>query len=221
MIVVNQNTALLLFAIIIIISIILAWYMKNFDAYDKSPFHSFIAILGGLGVFVTFLFYYALMVTSFENQNLTNAQENLQINKLNTVFEEIKQSSEIIPYFILSITPLTSPSNYLSSDVDTINPKTYAAKISLSFKIFALWEDVVISHKNDHLSYITKILQRANSKQLYEQWTLTKLNFTTNTQIYGDLLFEYGLSICEQIPLSYITVGKKLIEDPRYIKIFD
>lgn len=223
---INQDTALIVFIIIIIISFVIALSFGNYASFESTWIHTFIFVLLGLGVIITFLFYYAVVTLSLQEQELDNIQEISRVNDtlLNNVFTEIKASSTLIPNFIYSITPLTSPniSNILSVDEIT-TPLVYAAKMTLSSKIFSLWEGVVTSHKilqSEHFSYITEFLQRANSKQLHELWIATKLNYNLGTQIYGDLLFEYGLQITEQKPESYIMSAKLLCADTRYIKLF-
>ena len=91
--------------------------------------------------------------------------------------------------------------------------------MTLSYKIFELWQDVILAHKfinYDPLSYIVNFLQRANSEQLYVQWTVNKINFNNETIKLGDLLFEYALPITNQTTEEYISVANKLIVDPRY-----
>lgn len=221
MFVINQNTALIIFIIIIIISLIIAWSMENYSSYDVGWIHTFISVLVGLGIFVTFMFYYATVTLSTKQNELNNIDEVSRVNMilLNSVFEEIKESSDIIPGFISSLDPLYDKINHIS---DELNTKTYTRKLVLSSKIFSLWEAILISHKileNEHFSYITEFLQRANSKQLHEQWIATKLNYNKDTQIYGDLLFEYGLIISHQTSNSYVKAAEKFIQDPRYLTI--
>ena len=62
-------------------------------------------------------------------------------------------------------------------------------------------------------------LQRANSSQLYDQWTASRLDFASNTQTFGDLLFQYGLPITMQTPANYEMVAQQLMADPAYQKL--
>ncbi len=232
MFLVSETLALVVFAVVIIISIIAAWYFKDYTSYDKIWFHTFIAVLGGLGVFITFLFYYNLVVLQNQQHQISSLQEIVRINNLvlDSILKEIKDSSDIIPNFILSITPLTNITHntiinldhkYL--ECDPINPQTCACKLSLSFRIFAVWQDVIISNKFlkcNPSSYISDFLQRANSQQLHALWETSKLNFNIDTQLCGDLLFEYGLPITNQIPSSYINASELLINDIRFKNIF-
>lgn len=233
----STNIALLVFGVILIISAVIAWKMKSYEKYDKGAFHTFIAILAGLGVFVTFLFYYNLIELQNIQQQLAAVQELSKINDsvLNSVLNELKTASNIIPNFVLSMTPLTNEvccatgptgetgSCTIPDSPDPVNPQTCTEKMVLSYRIFSLWQDVVLTNKFtdfDAISYISNFLQRANSPQLYVQWTAARLDFNSKTQQLGDLLFEYGLPITEQTPESYINAANQLIADPRYKNIF-
>jgi hypothetical protein len=233
MVLISPNIALIVFIAIIILAIIIAWYMGEFESYDKGSFHVFIAVLTGLGVLVTFLFYYNLVQLQNQQQELATITELSRINdvELNSVLDEIQKASILIPNFVLSITPLTNticcvnPVSECAIPVrdDPINPQTCTEKFALSYRIFSLWQDVILSNRLiaiNSLPYITNFLQRANSSQLYTQWTVNKINFSSNTQLLGDLLFQYGLPVTVQTPESYIDAANKLILDPRYPQVF-
>jgi len=166
---------------------------------------------------------------------LAAIQELARLNDsvLNSVLDEIKAASTIIPNFVLSITPLTN-AVYCSTGgtggtggttcvipvgIDPVNPQTYTEKMVLSYRIFALWQDVLVSNgfvSFNPIAYVSNFLQRSNSPQLYAQWTAIRLDFNENTQQFGDLLFEYGLPITTQTPEEYTSAAEKLIADPRY-----
>ena len=55
----------------------------SISTYDKGSFHTFIAVLTGLGVFITFMFYYNLVELQAQQQKLASIQELSRIN--NTV----------------------------------------------------------------------------------------------------------------------------------------
>lgn len=227
MLIVSETYAILIFIIIIIVSALIAWFMGSHEYYEGTRFHTFIAVLAGLGIIVTFLFYYNLIAIQNQQQQLNSLQElsRIQESMLNGVLNGIKTSSTIIPNFVLSITPLTNNACCgetgctIPTTPDPVNAETCSAKMTLSYRIFALWQDVILTNKSinfDQVSYVSNFLQRANSNQLYSQWKESKLNFTTDTQTFGDLLFEYGLPITIQTPQEYITAANKLIQDPRF-----
>jgi len=242
---ISENIALTFFAALLILAALLAWWMGPHPEYDRGRFHTFIAILAGLGIFITFLFYYNVIQLQSQQQKLAAAQELSHINDivLNSVLNEIQEASSIIPNFVLSITPLTNNvccftgttgitgitgiTGFTGCSIpvgtDPINPETCTEKMVLSYRIFSLWQDAIMLHKfinMDALAYISNFLQRSNSSQLFAQWTAAKINFDSATQSFGDLLFEYGLPITVQTPQEYVSVAQELISDPRYQAIF-
>lgn len=244
---VSENQALIFFGVLLIVAVLIAWWMGSYEDYDKGRFHTFIAILIGFGIFVTFLFYYNLLILQGQQQQLASLQELARLNDsvLNSVLDEIKDASQIVPNFILSITPLTNEICCFTGGIsgttascavgsgtgcvvtpcaipigpDPVNPQTCTEKMVLSYRIFALWQDVITSSRFmgfDPTAYVTNFLQRANSSQLYSQWTASRFDFDDNTQQFGNLLFEYGLPITVQTGATYIATAEKLIADPRY-----
>jgi len=284
------------FLVILVVAGIIAWRFNNYSEYDKGAFHTFIAILAGLGIFVTFLFYYSVIELQQQQQAKSNLQELCRINDavLNSVLNEIKQASLIVPNFVLSINPLdkyfyestnqlintstnnshnshnsynsnnsysdnshnshnshnsdnshnilpktinsdnilannskTSNSNSDNSDnftIEQLTTKQITYIMILSYRIFSLWQDVIVTNKLvnvDPIPYISNFLQKANSKLLYDQWVITKINFSIETQKFGDLLFDYGQKIIIQTPKEYVDTATKLINDKKYIEIFN
>lgn len=236
MVLVTPVFAIIIFVVIVVIAIIAAWWWADYTSYDKANFHTFISILTGLGIIITFLFYYNLLQLQQEQQELAAIQETARINDsvLNNLLDSMIQASTIIPNFVLSITPLTNEvccangatgatGCTIPTPEDPINPQTCTEKFTLSYRIFSLWQDVIVSNRfltRSQVPYISNFLQRANSTQLYAQWTANKLNYGSKTQSLGDLLFEYGLPITDQTPATYITTAEALIADPRYTALF-
>ncbi len=222
---VSPNLALILFGLILIISGCIAWFMKKYDNYDRSGFHSFISILTGLGVFVTFMFYYNVVELQNQQQQLAAIQELARLNEsgLNSVLDSLNIASSSIPNFVLSLMPLNI-NGCNTKKSDPVTPQTCTEKTSLSYKIFLMWQDVILSNKFivfNQEAYLSNFLQRANSPQLYEQWKIIKIDFAPATQTLGDLLFQYGLPITVQTPETYQETAKTLMTDPKYQAIFN
>ena len=222
---VTPNVVLILLIVILLIAGIIAWRAKDYAEYDKGSFHTFIAILAGLGIFITFAFYYGVVDLQQQQQELATIQELARVNNavLNSVLTEMKSASTIIPNFVLSITPLSNTVCMSSAPEDPVTPENCTEKMVLSYRIFSVWQDVIVSDNfltMEPIAYIANFLQRANSPQLAQEWTVNKLNFSSATQTFGDLLFEYGLPITNQTPAEYISVAEKLMADPRYTSIF-
>lgn len=229
--------AIVVFATIVGIAIVVAWWKRDYGTYDRGAFHTFVAVFAGLGVVITFLFYYNLLIIQEQQQQLTMIQEISAINDstLNGILESMNSASTIIPAFVLSMTPLTNTiccpggttggtACAFTPETDPVNPQTCTEKMTLSYRIFSIWQDVLVANgflEEHQLAYVTSFLQRANSQQLYQQWTVTKINFSSRTQTFGDLLFEYGLPITIQTPEEYTAVATRLIADPRYVSLVD
>jgi hypothetical protein len=220
---INQKTALFIFLSIIVASILVAIYFKSFDEFEHNRIRTFITVLGGLGIIITFLLYYnivALQTEQQETNRLTIIQE-INISILNSILKAMNDASSIIPMFVLSLNPLTNSST--SNVPDPTDPIASTTKTTLSYRIFSLWQDYIWLRDGieiDSIAYLNNFLQRANSPMLHELWLVSKLNFTNETEALGDLLFEYALPITVQVPQSYIDASAKLIADPRYQNIF-
>jgi hypothetical protein len=218
----SENFALFIFIIILISALIISIYMQNYKTFDRSWVHTFIVVLIGLGIFITFLFYYNVVALQNQEQQLAIVQELSRMNEsaLNSVLNSIKESSLIIPYFVKSISPLI---NYNTINPDEENAQTITQRSNLSYRIFSLWQDSIWSDRLidvDQTPYITNFLQRANSQLLFREWLINRINFCSKTQRLGDLLFEYGLPIKKQIPESYVLAAQNLMKDSRYVGIF-
>ena len=211
--------ALIVFALIILFSIAVAFFMKNYENFDKSKIRVFTATLAGLGIIVTMLFYYSIVIVQQNQQQLTAIQETARIfdDVNDTILNEIKEASEFIPCFTDSLLPLLICEDHPDPDEESTDNCT--RRYILSYKIFSVWQDVGLSTKFIRVednAYLANFLQYANSKQLYEQWKVTKLNFNDETQKLGNLLFKYGLPIKKQTPESYIKAAERLSDDPEY-----
>lgn len=230
MILISESAAILIFIVIIVIALLIAWYMKDYASYEVTWFHTFIAVLTGLGVFITFLFYYNLLILQGQDQQREGLEELEAINNLyiKSILKSMRKTSTIVPNFILSMTPLIpSINNILITSEDPITPETLVVKMTLSLRIFYFWQHVIyrilseIPHVRnlDDINHTIDFLQKANSEQLYEQWKIFKYTFYDYTQIYGDLLFKYGLPITVQTTESYINAANELLNDTDYKNI--
>lgn len=219
---VTPKLALGVFLFILAAAAIAAWWMSTYNRYDQSTFHTFIAVLAGLGVFVTFMFYYSVVELQQQQQQLAVIQETARISDIvfNDLLSEIDKASIIVPNFTLSLTPLLPCG--ATAGPDPVTPEACIEKLILSTKIFGTWQDIIISNTfvdYQPVAYVTNFLQQANSSQLLDQWSTAKINFNSRTQSFGDLLFEYGLPITDQVPNSYVNAAYQLLADPRYIAI--
>lgn len=231
MILVSPTAAILFFALLIIGAAILAWWLGNYSDYDSGRFHTFIAIMAGVAVFVTFMFYYNIVALQNQQQEITIITETFRINDgvIDSILYTMQKASLVVPNFVLSLTPLTNTvccstgttgtNCQIPVGEDPLTPEACTQKMNLSYRIFDLWRDVITSNKIikfDTLSYVTHFLQYANSSQLYAQWSISYINFDSKTQTFGNLLFQYGLPITIQTPQEYVDVANNLIANPAF-----
>lgn len=235
MLLVSENVVIIIFFVIVLVAVLLAWWLGPHSEFQNGRFNTFIVILAGLGIILIVILNYNLIALQNQEQELGELQELNRLNDsvLNSVLTEMKDASTIIPNFVLSITPLTNsvccatgasgPTGCLITvGSDPVNPQTCTEKMVLSYRIFAAWQDTIMSNKFHEFSpsaYVSNYLQRANSGQLFEQWTVNRINYEPTTQTFGDLLFEYGLPITNQVPQEYYDTAQKLIADPRFKQI--
>lgn len=216
--VVTPNVALLVFVGVLIIALLISGF-TNPNHYDGTRTKIFISCLAGLGIFVTFLFYYSIVTLQQSQQRydiiaLTNT---LSTSLMKGIVDQINVNSQKIPNFILSLFPLIDCPRPLVDDEHTVD--NCLLKFKISYKIFYLWQDLILSLPFidiDPLSYLSNFLQKANSKELYKQWLLCKFDFNQKTQHFGDLLFKYSLSVNCQTADTYLTLANNVLKDPVY-----
>lgn len=215
--------ALVLLFIIIAVAVLSAIWFEPYSHFDGSSFHTFIAVLGGLGIFVTFLFYYNVVELQQQQQQLMAVQELSRINDtlIDNLLNKMKEASSVIPNFVASLTPLSSlgccsgvtgcpPEN----PPDPIDTRACTLKSNLSYAVFNIWQDVIGSNEftsENIAGYVASFLQYANSPQLYTEWNYMWLNFSLKAQTFGNLLFQFALPITEQTVANYQKVAQELI----------
>lgn len=216
---VTPQLAACVFIVIIVAAILIAWYMGNHQTYDQGSFHVFIAVLVGLSVFVTMLFYLSLVSIQILQQNLfVIAETRATSEKIFTkLLDSINSASVDIPYFVASLLPL---GDNKCDKVDKKCVKNSTLIRSLSLKIFDCLQQVIICDYfldfDDNIPTIVYFLQYTNSKILFKQWKCLKINFNVKTQKFGDLLFEYSLQIKNQCREEYVLKAGELFNDTRY-----
>lgn len=213
----------------IILVAIFALFFYNNKNYENSKLKVFISVLTGLGIFLTFFFYYNVVELQYQQQiAITNDNiEKLNEKITNSYLKGLESSSNIVPKFVASILPLI----YTQEEVDDIEEEdTYEARIQkyiLSRKIFALWVDYmayydyILKGNKDTKSYVVIFLQRARSEQLKAIWEISKYEYDYKVVCFGDLLFEYSSKAQTQTITEYITLSEKMIEDARYKKLIN
>jgi hypothetical protein len=207
--IVTPGIALFAFVIILIIALLISGFC-NPNKFDSTRTKIFISCLAGLGVFITFLFYYSVVTLQQAQQRHDVILMTSKINKsLKQIIDEIHDASSQIPHFTLSLFPLI---NHLHDDLDQETIENKLLKTKLSYKIFSLWQEIIIAVPFvdiDSESFLTNFLQRATSQELYEQWCLMKFDFNMDTQKFGDLLFKHALT-CEKSSSAILKAVNKI-----------
>lgn len=214
---VSPTVALVLLGIFLLATLFITLRTSP-QSYDQSRTFVFMSVLAGLGVIITFFFYYGVVELNEEQHRLAVVQETARISNIlvEELMSEIVEAGKVVPNFAASVTPLQI---YPQKTPDPESPEATFTKLFLSYKIFSIWQDLLIADEfiaNEPLSYITSFLQRANSRPLYYVWIRNKIDFNSQTQEFGDLLFEYALPITDQRPEIYVETAKKFLTDPRY-----
>jgi len=216
----TPTTAILLLGVIILATLLIT-HKTSADTYDKSKAFVFVTVLAGLGIIITFFFYYGVLELNQRQQRLIMVQETARISDMlvEELMSEIVTAGKVVPNFAASVTPLQQRFAFTS---DPSTQDAVLTKLFLSYKIFSIWQDVLMADEftgHEPLAYISNFLQRANSSQLYDQWTRVKIDFNEPTQEFGDLLFEYALPIKDQRPEVYVETARRLLADPRLSRI--
>lgn len=210
--------ACLIFVGVVAIAGIVAYITTPED--NKSRIQIFITTLAGLGIFLTFMFYYNLVTLQQDQQTLDVLQQTHAVNDsiLGTYYTEMRKSSSIIPHFTLSLLPFQPQ----IAVPDPVTPATIVQKGILSSKIFFIWQDFLLSNTYlsiDDRAYINDFLQLASSAPLKEMWEVKRYDYGEKTIVFGDLLFLYTSKVEHKTPEEYNRVAKELIKDPVYIKL--
>jgi hypothetical protein len=220
--VINPIITFIIFIILIAISIVFSiQYTRSYDYFHSSRLNIFISLLTGIGVIITLLLYYAL-VTSILKQNeyiVIDDRNNFYTKSYEMIPSYITTVTPKIPIFVASITPLQIISiTPLPTNINSLTLEDESIKRSLSLLIFDTWRALLgLKTLNgiDLESWLVYQLQFCNSPLLYEYWKLLHINYPSNVTLLGNLLFEYGLAITNQVPQSYVQAGKTLLTDTR------
>lgn len=216
--IVTPGIALLAFVIILVLALLISGFC-NPAKFDSTRTKIFISCLAGLGVFITFLFYYSVVTLQQAQQRNNIIEMTSKINKsLKHIIDEIHEASIKIPKFTSSLLPLLQHNCECKEDMTVENNML---KHKLAYKIFSLWQEIIIAVPFvdiDSESFLNSFLQRANSKELYDLWCHMKYDFNKDTQTFGDLLFKHGLT-CNNHHQSYIDAANKIHCSKVYLDI--
>ncbi len=196
--------AIIVFVAIFLFCIVMC-FVHDTNTFEESKLKLFIALLSGLGVIITFFFYYSIVELQQTQQKLTVIQETSRITS--TVYynlsKEIRKYEPKIPVFCTCLFYNTE------SSVDE-NP---VYKRLLSATIFASWSEVLKSEDFidvSQRSYIALFLQFSSSKLLEEEWMKVRLNYDDDLLQFGDKLFLYAKN---RVDHNFSTLAQEFLRD--------
>ena len=219
--IVSPGLALFVFLAILIVALLIAGFTTDPSNFDKTRTKVFMVCLLPLGMFLTFLFYYALVSIQQidQRQGIINMTTELRKNLLHSVMDVLHDSHHKIPHFVSSLFPLI---DCQCTEPDEHSNENNLLKHQISYKIFHLWESFIITVPfidMDVTSFLIHFLQRAYSRQLYEQWALCKFDFNQDTQRLGDMLFKEAANIKHMDVKAFECAAKRIEKDKVFLQI--
>lgn len=216
---ITPGFTILLFIIIFFVAAFIA-YRHNPATYDTGSLRIFLACFTAFGLFMTLLFYYSVVELQQLQQQLNFVDESSRVSTqlAQELLPAYTTTQAVAPGFVASLLPL----QFNSYSPDTKTPAVTLARQVLAYQIFDNWQQTLLSidflrlERRAHLAFF---LQQAHSPLLQEEWQLNSLNFNGQTQVFGDLLFEYSEGVAGT-PEAYTNAANALANDSRYLRLF-
>jgi hypothetical protein len=210
--IVTPSTALSVFIFVLVLALLISGFC-NPRHFEHTRTKIFLYSMAALGVFITFLFYYSIVTLQQSQQRLAILEVTSDITNFLTkgVLEQACCASTKIPHFTMSLFPLLKKECKEDNDTE----EHILLKHKLAYKIFSMWQELLLAIPFidiEPTSYLCICLQKANSRQLYDQWLLSKCDFNTKTQQFGDLLFKYAKHL-KPTTKAYCQASKKLLQN--------
>ncbi len=197
---VGRSTIIMVFILIFVISLVAAT-LVNPEEFDKTRFRTFLVTAASLGIVIAFVWYFFLLEQHLKSEDDDNFAIRRRIEEgiIDASVSDIQKNSDIIPNFCASLFPLqefeyTPPIKYTKKEM--------LHEVTLSYRLFDTWEHY-ISGAIHPVSDISYFLQWASSPLLESQWKKQYVNFSKETQKFGDCLFERAKTICDRTPEAY------------------
>lgn len=219
---VSAFTAIVVFIIIVVIATVISWWIGAGMDYDQSYTKTFISILMCAIAIVLLIYYYNVLTLQAKNDladELTNLQDTSE-TVISDVVDTLMDANEVIPHFVSSLYPIHFKMEQRPPE-DVEHHSAIITRIFVSKKIFYSWQAAVnTGYRGRGSAFMAFFLQQAHSELLAEQWKLLKLNYSSNTQKLGDLLFSYSSSIIDNTVENYQKVADELGKDPKFTEAF-
>lgn len=182
-----------------------------------------VKISNGLVMVVTLLFYFN--VVSIQNKQIVD-EHKLSLRQINremfdNLMVAISEYFETVPNFIASITPIRNGDvdSNADGDSDVVNMHIQI----ISTKIFIALDEITQTHIDYTIpphDYLIPLLQRFSSCRLQDEFKISKSNYNTKTQEFGELLINYANEIKTTKSKDFVSTKKKIQTDPVFIKLF-
>ncbi len=217
---------MIIFIILVIIISITATFLIRPAEYEKTRFHVFMSVLASISVLLIGL---SLVISSItlEGQQETNLTVTEQaVAKLWAVPNElIVRSQNARNEFIKSLYYNNPDLYYLSPKNEPETRFSILEEQNIAMMLIQAWEDFLSYRKiikTDDVPWFCTHTQWAQSPYLKIYFMRYKYFFKPTTIELGDLLFAYAskLPVPTTNPEDYPVLVKKMLEDPKIIKIF-
>lgn len=233
---------------IITLALYMTYTTSDYSKFEGGRLRIFLAVVGGLGTLVTFLFYYNLV----QIQN-TQAERDMDAGRValdkrlsDYLVDEVKDATPIVPTFVRSLSRLTCELDPpIPEGIDEYTLEAMAMKLALSSKIFYTWDAFISDRRSSGQEwsnayvYLAAFLQQACSAPLEEYWRELNPTMRLQTRKLGGLLFaraktigqlggeissggtDHARGACAMMPnsKSFIKAAQDLAQDPEYIAL--
>lgn len=221
--IITPAVALGVFTLVLLVALLISGFATT-THFDHTRTKIFLYCLTSMGVVITFLFYYSVVQLQASQQRIIILQMTSNITKMLTkdIHDQLYKVSNKVPNFVMSLYPLQHNMKDCINNDDIITPENCMIQFKLSYKIFSLWQELLLCLPfldMEPTAYICICLQNAHSSYLKEQWNIYKYDFNCKTQTFGDLLFSYASKIKKQTPQSYTNMVKKMQKNKTFMSL--
>jgi len=131
--VITPELVILVFFLIFILALIVTWKVQP-DKFEDSRARVFVFVFASLGVIITFLFYYSVVLLQQEQEKTNRINQTFELNDnvFNSLLLELDESARIIPTYTLLALPLQSICYFTNFTLDKISLET-EPKIALKY----------------------------------------------------------------------------------------
>lgn len=181
--------------------------------YSSSRVSVFVTTVSSLAIFLTFIFYYSVVDLQQQQRKQAVIEETTRITHSiqKTFSDNISKYANVVPGFISQLLPLSN----IETPPDNDKPEDDIITYVLSYQIFSVWQDIVLTNEFisiDYVALIAHALQRAKSNILKEQWQKMKVDFGRDARLFGDTVFKKAETITDMTPEAFLKAANDLMD---------